>query len=196
MAAIQRNPRLTLLQCDFSFLLFLPPSSLSLSLCPLLPLSPGSLVAEQRQCSLSKITRHIKANKQTPALRQLQMRANLYTINKRRSSFNLPLHLALCSPPPFFLPSSSASSLLPNPPFCVLPISVLAALLGWAQRQGKLTDASIIHRSPLLSLSLSVCVCLSLQRSVYLQGLERRVWGWKSVLLWTEFWFEWQAEEW
>lgn len=140
-----------MLQCDFLS------SSSSLSRCPPLPLSPGSLDAEQTQCSLCKITRLIKANKQTTALRQLQMKANLYTINKRRSSFNLPVRPACCSPPPFLSTSilclsSSTHPLLP--PSRVLPISVLAVLLGWAQRQGKLTDASIIHRSPLLSLSL------------------------------------------
>lgn len=173
----------------FFHLLPLSPS-LSLPLRPPLPLSPGSLDAEQTQCSLCKITRLIKANKQTTALRQLQMKANLYTINKRRSSFNLPVRPAHCSPPPFF----STSILVPLlPPSRVLPISVLAVLLGWAQRQGKLTDASIIHRSPLLSLSLSVFLRLSLQRSVYLQGLCQSLqrgefWGWKNVLLGIVFW--------
>lgn len=150
----------------FSFLFYLSPSCLSLR--PPLPLSRGSLDAEQTQCSLCKITRLIKANKQTTALRQLQMKANLYTINKRRSSFNLPMRPAHCSPPPFFSTSSTHPLL---PPSRVLPISVLAVLLGWAQRQGKLTDALIIHRSPFLSLPLSVILWLSLQCSVCLQGL-------------------------
>ncbi len=130
---------------------------LPLILRPPLPLSLGSLDAEQTQCTLCKITRLIKANKQTTALRQLQMKANLYTINKRRSSFNLPVRPAHCSPPPFLSTSILLHLLLLHlllPPTRVLPISVLAVLLGWAQRQGKLTDASIIHRSPLLSLSL------------------------------------------
>lgn len=155
-------------------MIFCPVLPLSLSpsppLCPRLPLSPGSLDAEQTQCSLCKITRLIKANKQTTTLRQLQMKANLYTINKRRSSFNLPVRPAHCSPPPFLSSSilcfSYTHPLLP--PYPVLPISVLAVLLGRAQRQGKLTDASIIHRSPLLSPSLSVFLWLSLQRSEYL----------------------------
>lgn len=65
------------------------------------------------------------------------------------------LHAAAAAlPPP--LPPSSASPVPPPLPSsaCVLPILVLAVLLGRAQRQGKLTDASIIHRSPPLSLCL------------------------------------------
>lgn len=135
---------------------------LSFSVHPALQLSlppsfPGFLDAEQTQCSLCEITRLINANKQTTALRQLQMKANLYAINKRRSSFNLPVRPARCSTPPSLPPSSASSpSPTPSPPARVLPISVLAVLLGRAQRQGKLTDASIIHRSPLLSLFLSL----------------------------------------
>lgn len=101
----REKPRMTLLQCAF-----LPP--LPLSLCPPLPLSPGFLDAEQTQCSLRKITRLINANKQTTALRQPQMKANLYAINKRRSSFNLPVCPARCSTPP----SSPPSSASPSPP--------------------------------------------------------------------------------
>lgn len=132
-------------------------SSSSLPFCPSsprsLPLSPGSLDAEQTQCSLCKITRLIKANKQTTALRQLQMKANLYTINKRRSAFNLPVRPAHCSPPPF-LSSSSSSSHSSHPPACSLSQSLL--LCCWAGLKGreKRTDASIIHRSPRLSPSL------------------------------------------
>lgn len=147
--------------------------SLPLPLCPRLPLSPGSLDAEQTQCSLCKITRLIEANKQTTTLRQLQMKANLCTINKRRSSFNLPVRPAHCSPPPFLsssIPCVSYTHPLLPPPYPVLPISVLAVLLGRAQRQGKLTDASIIHRSPLLSPSLCA-LWISLQRSEYLPAL-------------------------
>lgn len=152
---------MTLLQCAS---LHPPPPSSCLSssthLSLFLPSLRGFLDAEQTQCSLCKITRLINANKQT-ALRQPQMKANLYAINRGRSSFNLPVRPARCccsTPPP--LPPSSAS---PAPSLSsssltafVLPISVLTALLGWAQRQGKLTDASIIHRSPPLSLCLSL----------------------------------------
>lgn len=138
---------------SFSFILLFPSSP------PLL--LPCSLDAEQTQCSLCKITRLIKANKQTTALRQLQMKANLYTINRRRSSFNLA-HTAV------LLPSPRLSS-------CVCSLSA-SSLCCWAglKGKGKLTDASIIHRSPLLSLSLSLvlpavlhCVLLS----------QTRVWG-------------------
>lgn len=104
-----------------------------------------------------------RQNKQTTALTQLQMKANLYAINKRRSSFNLPVRPAHCSPPPFLylLLQSTHSS---HPP-CVLPyLSPCCVLLGWAQRQGKLTDASIIHRSPLLfcffPLAFSAVLCV------------------------------------
>lgn len=102
--------------------------------------------------SLCKITRLIKANKQTTALRQLQMKANLYTINSRRSSFNLPLRPAHCSPPPL----ATSPPFTPPSPVGAPYLRPALVLLGWAQRQGKLTDASIIHRSPLLSFSLSV----------------------------------------
>lgn len=109
-------------------------------------------------------------DKQTPALRQLQMKANLYTINKRRTSVNLPLRPAYFSAPPLFSlsilclsPTTTHTHPPTHPPLsCVLPISDLAVLLGWAQRQGKLTDASIIHRSPILSLALSLSLSLSL----------------------------------
>lgn len=159
-------------QDDFAAVCFSPPapppsclsqSSLPTSHSPSLrPSPPGFLDAEQTQCSLCKITRLINANKQT-AQRRPQMKANLYTINRGRSSFNLPMRPARCcsTPPPsftsvlcLFCPPRfpSAPRLLP-PLACVLPISALAVLLGWAQRQGKLTDASIIHRSPPLSLS-------------------------------------------
>lgn len=99
-----KKSRLTLLQCDF-----FSPSPPSRS--PLSPLVPWML--SKTQCSLCKITRLIKANKQTTALTQLQMKANLYTINKRRSSFNLPVRPAHCSPPPFL---SSSSTHPPTPP--------------------------------------------------------------------------------
>lgn len=102
---------MTLLQCASLHLLplllvFLRPL-ISPSSCPpsLPPSLPGFLDAEQTQCSLCKITRLINANKQTTALRQPQMKANLYAINRGRSSFNLPVHPAHCccsTPPPFF----------------------------------------------------------------------------------------------
>lgn len=157
---------------------------LSFSVHPALQLSlppsvPGFLDAEQTQCSLREITRLINANKQTTALRQPQMKANLYAINKRRSSFNLLVCPARCSTPPSLPPSSaSPSPPTPSPPARVLPISVLAVLLGRAQRQGKLTDASIIHRSPLLSLFFSLApLPSSPQCSVYLQALCQSLWG-------------------
>lgn len=78
---------------------FPPPLSSPPSLAP----SSGFLDAQQTQCSLCKITRLIKTNKQTTAIRQLQMKANLYTINRRRSSFNLPLCPGRCSPLSFFI---------------------------------------------------------------------------------------------
>lgn len=126
---------------------------------PPLPPSTSSLDAEQTQCSLREITRLINANKQTTALRQPQMKADLYPIDKRRSSFNLPVCPARCrSTPP---PLTSTHSSLP-----LLPISALAVLLGWAQRQGKPTDASIIRRSALLSLLL----CLAFSPRFLLRG--------------------------
>lgn len=111
---------------------------------PPLPPSTSSLDAEQTQCSLSEITRLINANKQTTALRQPQMKADLYPINKRRRSFNLPVSGTLPQ-------HSSFTSTHPPTPPSLLPISALAVLLGWAQRQGKPTDSSIIHRSALPS---------------------------------------------
>lgn len=60
------------------------------------------------------------------------------------------------SPPVLRLPCPLLPPPPPPPSACVLPISVLAVLLGRAQRQGKLTDASIIHRSPPLSRCLSL----------------------------------------
>lgn len=120
---------------------------LSISVHPALQLTlppsvPGFLDAEQTQCSLCEITRLINANKQTTALRQPQMKANLYAINKRRSSFNLPVRPARCNTPPS-LPPSSASlpsptpSYLPPPPLlpaCSLSQSLLCC---WAGLKGK-----------------------------------------------------------
>lgn len=107
--------RMTLLQCASLLLLLL------VFLRPLLPPSPppGFLDAEQTQCSLCKITRLINANKQTTALRQPQMKANLYAINRGRSSFNLPVRPARCccccsTPPP--PPSFTACPPPPLPP--------------------------------------------------------------------------------
>lgn len=134
--------RMTLLQCAF-----LSSSCLSLSTPPssspsLRPSVPGFLDAEQTQCSLCEITRLINANKQTTALRQPQMKANLYAINKRRSSFNLPVHPARCSTPPSLPPSSASPppptlSYYPSPP--LLPACSLSQSLPccWAGLKGK-----------------------------------------------------------
>lgn len=154
----------------FSFILLFPTS-------PSL-LLPSSLDAAQTQCSLCKITRLIKANKQTTALRQLQMKANLYTINRRRSSFNLT-HTAALLPSPCL---SSSCSLSASSPCC------WAGLKG----KGKLTDASIIHRSPLLSLFLSLALpavlhCVRLSKN--------RVWGYIGWLLRIALWCQgWKVE--
>lgn len=113
---------------------------------PPLPPSTSPLDAEQTQCSLGEITRLINANKQTTALRQPQMKADLYPINKRRRSFNLPVSGTLPQHSFHLHPPTH-----PLTPPSLLPISALAVLLGWAQRQGKPTDASIIHRSALPS---------------------------------------------
>lgn len=135
--------------------------------------------------------------KQTTALRQPQMKANLYAINRGRSSFNLRVRPACCccccsTPPCSFTAVLCLFCPLLFLPFlaCVLTISVLTVLLGRAQRQGKLTDASIIHRSPPLSLCLSLvfsppspsatlpplCKALCIHRhSECLQGGEWRV---------------------
>lgn len=134
----------------FSFLFYLSPSCLSLR--PPLPLSRGSLDAEQTQCSLCKITRLIKANKQTTALRQLQMKANLYTINKRRSSFNLPMRPAHCSPPPFF--STSSTHPLLHPPVCSLSQSLLCCWAGLKDKENWLTHWLFIDHPFFLSLYL------------------------------------------
>lgn len=159
---------MTLLQYDFLS------SSSSPSLCPPLPLSPGFLDAEQTQCSLCKITRLINANKQTTALRQLQMKANLYTINKRRSSFNLPVCPACCSTPPF-LPPSSASPPPPtyssHPPVCSLSQSLLCCWAGLKGKENWLTHRLFIDHPFFLSLSVLFFFWLSLQCSVYLQAL-------------------------
>lgn len=114
-------------------------SLLSSSICPPHPASPGSLDAEQTLCSVCKITRLIKANKQTTALRQQQMRANLYTINKRRSSFNHPLHPAHCSPPPlFFFICLSSSNHPPTPPALPFACSLSqSSPCCWAGLKGK-----------------------------------------------------------
>lgn len=190
---------MTLLQYDFLS------SSSSPSLCPPLPLSPGFLDAEQTQCSLCKITRLINANKQTTALRQLQMKANLYTINKRRSSFNLPVCPACCSTPPF-LPPSSASPPPPtyssHPPVCSLSQSLLCCWAGLKGKENWLTHRLFIDHPFFLSLSL--CLVFFLTFSAVLcvftgpvsKSSGRRVRGWKNVLLWIEFWCDWQARKW
>lgn len=99
-------------QDDFAAVCFSPPpppssclsssTPLSRFLATFPPSSPASLDAEQTQCSLCKITSLINANKQTTALRQPQMKANLYAINRGRSAFNLPVRPArcCCTPPP------------------------------------------------------------------------------------------------
>lgn len=154
--------------CSVIFLFFF--SSSALSLCLPLPLSPGSLDAEQTQCSLCKITRLIKANKQTTALRQLQMRGNLYTINKGEAPLISPciLHSAALllflhlHPLPFLL----------HPTLLSLSSLFQSLLCCWAGLKGKenwLTHRLFIDQP--FFLPLSVCVCFSLQHSVYLQGL-------------------------
>lgn len=159
------NPRRLCCSVIFLFL-----SSSALSLCLPLPLSPASLDAEQTQCSLCKITRLIKANKQTTALRQLQMRGNLYTINKGEAPLISPcilhsaaLHLFLYLRPlplllhPALLSVSSLSQ------------SLLCCWAGLKGKENRLTHRLFIDQP--FFLPLSVCVCFSLQHSVYLQGL-------------------------
>lgn len=92
-------------------------SSSSSSSHPPLPPSTSSLDAEQTQCSVREITRLINANKQTTAQRQPQMKADLYLINKRRSSFNLPVCPARCrSTPPSFTSTHLLHPSLPPAP--------------------------------------------------------------------------------
>lgn len=155
------------------------------------PPSTSSLDADQTQCSVREITRLINANKQTGAQRQPQTNADLYLINKRRSSFNLPVCPARCRSTP---PSFTSTHLHPSLPPSRSPSQPLPCC--WAGLRGKencLTHRLFIDQPLFLSSSVLRFLQLFLRSvgSVYRAGVET----FQEENSRIELWRDWQREE-
>lgn len=157
---------------------------------PSLPASTSSLDAEQTQCSVCEITRLINANKQTTVQRQPQMKANLYLIDKRRSSFNLPVCPARCrSTPPSF---TSTHLLHPSlPPSRSLSQPLPCCWAGLRGRENRLTHRLFIDQPLFYPSSYVLCflrIFLCSIGSVYWAGepSQRRNRGWSFRVISSE----------